>query len=261
MLLINSNPRSRYHRAAIGGGGGGATPLFYDDFSSGDLSKTEGGVSWEANGGIPVITGIGPASTTNYLEFSQGDELRFMLGAIYPEVWMQFYVYHPTGLEIPSMGPRWERTAAGNNKIFRLFGLTDLGDPHTEVYPRMGSSSYPTTPSGDEDINAEAGIFGSGSTSEIGSRMTPWCTDATRGTWLKYLVRCKPSTSGANGEYQTWINDDDKGTITGLDTNSDATAIGGFAGGYLFGYLNGNATDPLANRYLGAFSIYITDPT
>jgi hypothetical protein len=156
-------------------------------------------------------------------------ELRFTFGSTYPEIWQRYYIYYPTGSENPSVGPRVASTT-GNSKFSRLYSLPE------NQYPRRGASTYTTAPSGDKTLGPQAGIFPTtGTVSEIGSRITPWLSDANRGRWIKVEFRDKGSTSAGapNGIQTIWIDDVQVSNVTNID---DYEASGrGFDGGYLQG--------------------------
>lgn len=111
--------------------------IFSDDFSSGDMSKTENGFTWGHGFRLTPST-KNPLSGTHSLEcVYQGDdnpnntngtdsylERSFNLGALYKEVVMEFDFYIPDGTE-PWGGAAYDHRGTygqGNNKFFRLWG-------------------------------------------------------------------------------------------------------------------------------------------
>jgi NAD-dependent DNA ligase len=132
-------------------------------------------------------------------------------------------------LGIRHVGPRVASTT-NNSKFSRLYSLPE------NQYPRRGASTYTTAPSGDKTLGPQAGIFPTtGTVSEIGSRITPWLSDANRGRWIKVEFRDKGSTSAGapNGIQTIWIDDVQVSNVTNID---DYEASGrGFDGGYLQG--------------------------
>lgn len=242
VLLLN--------RARVVASGGGA--LFTDDFSSGNFSKTENGVSWSGQVNVSVVSNFGRSSgySARFNFDSAGSvgwaELRFAFAnGPYPEVYQRYYLYYPNGSESPSIGPRVESTTT-NSKFSRLYALPENN------YPRRGASTYTTTPSGDKTLGPQAGIFpGTGTVSEIGSRISPFLSDANRGRWIKVEMYDKASTSAGspNGVQTIWIDNVQVSNVTGID---DYEAAGrGFSAGYLQG-----ADNIMTNA--GTY-VYITD--
>jgi hypothetical protein len=226
--------------------------LFTDDFSSGNLSKTQNGVSWPSQVNVSVVTNFGRASgcSARFNFDSAGSigwaELRFSFAnGPYPEIWQRYYLYYPDGTESPSVGPRVASTQ-DNSKFSRIYALPESN------YPRRGASTYTTTPTGNKTLGPQAGIFPTtGTVSEIGSRIAPFLVDANRGRWIKVEIYDKASTSAGspNGAQSIWLDDTLVSNVTGLD---DYEADGrGFGGGYLQG-----ADNTMTNA--GTY-VYITD--
>jgi hypothetical protein len=239
------SPAAGRLRASSGGGG---TALFADDFSSGNFSKTENGVSWGGQVNVAVVTNFGRQSGCSArFNFASGwSELRFVFAnGPYPEIYQRYYIYYPNGAESPSVGPRVASTT-NNSKFSRIYSLPE------NQYPRRGASTYGTTPSGDKTLGPQAGIFpGTGTVSQIPSLIAPWLVDANRGRWIKIEFYDKGSTSAGapNGIQTIWIDDVQVNNVT---TINDYEAPGrGFDGGYLQG-----ADNAMTNA--GTF-VYITD--
>jgi hypothetical protein len=107
----------------------GLVVLFGDSFESNNLSFAQNGISWISNASVDVTSAIAKTGT-RAARFRQGDsgnwaELRFGGLANLPEVFIQFYIYYPSGTESPSVGPKVVVTGTLNDKFFRLWGAKD----------------------------------------------------------------------------------------------------------------------------------------
>lgn len=248
--------------------------LFADDFSSGDLTAAgpNGGffwasdASWPADGGaglrVSVLEGFSHRGDVGHcLRFNFAGaaatmaEQRFTFGGVaYPEVWLRYYIYLPDGTEAPSLGPRVSRTAGGNNKFLRLYGVD-------ESSPRFGSELFTTSPAGDEVCNMEAAINPAEPTAIggiEGATDVQLVNDANRGRWVKVEWHCKPSTSAdtPNGELRCWLDDVLVSEVTGIQSLiAGGSMIGG---GYLFGSQNAGYEFADTQIYLSGFAVSIT---
>lgn len=220
-------------------GGGGAGVFFSDDFSSGDLTKTEGGFTWGAATNLAVISGFSRAGNTgNCVRYNFNinaeavSELRFSLGDSYPEIWFRYWLYYPDGTEDPDRGPEMLQTGS-NNKFMRVWSQ----DSGSETDPRGGASYYATSPSGDARVGLQAGVFNNGTVSQVPFDAAVYAdlvNDTNRGNWVEiihYYRRADPGQS--NGIVRIWVN----GLMTeatGLNFRH-ATEDYGFTHGYLQG--------------------------
>lgn len=254
------------------GGGGGL--LFEDDFSSGDISKTENNFVWTAgNGNVTVISGFSKdGATGNCLRFAWGTgaqqaEQRFNFsGDEYPELWLSWYQYFPDGTESPTRGPVVERTEGGNNKLLRMFGWN--GGPAEEPIvaeqaPRMGAETFTTSPAGDELSNLEAALIDANSSigGIEGTDYLTFLSDANRGRWfqIEYHVKANTSHGTPNGEMHMWVDDVLVSSFEDLD--SQLAAEVGFGGGYLWGSQNGGYVNANTLTYVSHFKISNTGRT
>lgn len=275
------------------GGGAAATApsgaLFFDDFSSGDLSKSSAYFSWGGTYNTAVISGFSRAGNTgNCLRFnfggvsgSQVSEQRFFFGPTidssgattlhHSEVWLRYYVYFPSGTESPSVGPKAENANASNNKFMRCYAL-----PESD-YPRYGASFYrgatynlASVAAGDAGVGGQAGLYpGTGTVTELtgaGAVAAGVVNDTTRGTWLKIEWYCKRSSLGdvghpnGDGVLTMWLNDVQQFSYTTINS-FEATptgAVSGFDGGYLFGAQDAAWTNAGTYVYLDDFAYSTT---
>jgi hypothetical protein len=218
--------------------------LFFDYFSSGDFSKTMNGFTWGTTTNLQVIQGfsrhgnIGHCVRFNFdIPAEAVSELRYSLGASYPDIWFQYYLFYPNRAETPYRGPRMQQTGS-NNKFMRIWS-----DDSPTTQPRMGGSYYATTPSGDVRFGYQAGKYNDATISQIAGPeggYQPLVNDATRGRWVQITHRYKGSSApvgdtwnSGNGINGFWI--DGKGAeITNLDCR-DPNNTYGFTHGYLQG--------------------------
>ena len=262
--------------------------LFFDDFSSGDLSKSSAYFSWGGTYNTSVISGFSRAGATGHcLRFNFGNsagqvaEQRYFFGPTndttgettlhHPEVWLRYYIYFPSGAESPSVGPRAENANASNNKFMRCYALPE------NDYPRYGASFYrgatfnlASVAAGDAGIGGQAGLYpGTGTTSEMtgdGAVAAGVLNDATRGTWSKIEWYCKRSSLGdvgvgnGNGVLTMWLNDVQQFSVTNINSyeSSPTGAVSGFDGGYLFGAQDAAWTNAGTYVYLDDFAYSTT---
>lgn len=231
--------------------------LFFDDFASGDLSKTMNGFSWDGIFDGSVISGFSPQGNTGHCvrmsfatQFSAA-QLGFLTGGNYQEMWFRWYQYMPDGTESPTRGPLMAGSSINGNKFLRVFALPQSN------YPRYGASWYTTTGS-NVGVGPQAGIFpGTGTVSQIGS-VFEFCNAANRGRWVKMEWHGKNSTSAVspNGVEQFWVDDVLVSNNTGLDSYEVGNT--GFNNGYLMGSVDTTWNNPGTYTYIGDFAASIT---
>lgn len=186
--------------------------FFSDNFSSGDLSKTEGGFSWGAATNLAVISGFSHLGNTgNCVRFNFDinpeavSELRFALGAPYSEVWFRYRLFYPAGDESPSRGPK-SHLLGNNNKFMRLWSQ----EGGSETDPRMGASYYTSSNEGDARLGLQAGVWQNGTTGQVpvdNPAYADLVSDETRGTWITVVHQYRRADPGqSNGLNRIWIN-------------------------------------------------------
>lgn len=238
--------------------------IFFDDFSSGNFAKTENGVKWGNTTNLGIISGfsrrgdVGSCVRFNFgIPAEAVSELRFDLGAEYPELWFEYYLYYPSGEEDVDRGPRASQSGS-NNKFFRVYGDTPSGDS-TGSDPRFGASYYSTTPTGDARLGAQAGKYQDGSTSLIPGSENPAyaqiLNDSTRGRWIKVKMRVKASDNPTvpNGECQMWIDDIEQWNVT--EVNAYSSTFSGFRKGYFQGAQDAPWDNPGTYIYMSDVTI------
>jgi hypothetical protein len=247
--------------------------LFTDNFSTGNLSKTQGGFSWTAGQyylAYSCSNFPSPLGSTTCLRMDAGTtpgnvpELDYLLtnnGTGYTHIFFRWYVYYPSGSESPSVGPAWGRSThvgSDNDKVVRFGGGTQWDDPFsgaTLTSFRCGASTV-SNADGSERIYIElAGPGSYNSPGYTGADSQVSLGNYHAGRWIKMEVEVKtptttPSSSlGGDGIFRIWVD----GVLTNeILTSGTAPANGLINVGYLYGALNGQPDN--ANSYF-----YVTD--
>lgn len=259
---------------ADGGTDGGVVPdcvFFSDDFSSGDTTKTDNGFSWN-NDNFPVSEEFGHGDA-HALRFEFGpdasgedstSELRFELGRQVDEVWMEMWVYYPTGEE--GLGSaRYEHrddVSSDNNKFLRLWR-----DEYGGARPKVGASTRPTdagSGGGNSSMSNEYNPIGS-SMGNFGSGGATWVTDddpdtCRRGEWTRVRMYFRVSDPGAsNGVSRWWVGDTLVYDAIDLPNDAEDPADNYLERGYLLGWANSGFTE-LTHVYVDDVSVCDGDP-
>jgi hypothetical protein len=189
------------------------------------------------------------------------NELDFDLGTAFTEVFLEWWVYMPTGLESPSYGVRqYSGSANGtaNDKVFRLYNGTGGFGPaydfaNTSV--KYGMSMRGTTAGTVQQcylerqrtVNVTAGAVAGTDFISIGEvspqvRFDYAAADAYVGRWVRHRVQAKVATSANNdGVMKFWLDDALVLSRTDLNTyavNGGVGNLNSFQYGYLYGYRN-----------------------
>lgn len=204
-----------------------AEVIFMDDFSSGDLSKVQGSARW---GGTRDVTVVNQSARFKFTGTSNPSghafsELRFDLGRLYPEVWVQFRLFIPANYK-----HRYPNSAASNNKFIRLW---------PQNYDDLEKVGYSTWRSGSDysslraDWNIGTGI------GPKGDNVANFITDADKGRWMTIRIHAKAaSSSSQHGTLRFWKN----GTLIINNSNTvnnyRTGGLNAFRYGYLLGWAN-----------------------
>lgn len=224
--------------------------VFADGFESGDFRFRQNGVFWSAPQSVGVTSAI--AHTGRYSAvFDQSDgwsELRFDGLPRMPEVYMQFWLYMPSGDERPSLGPRISPLGTMNDKFFRLWGNSDddYSLDGTGNGNKVGASTY-----GDGGgVNGTLAIeytYSQNANSQWGmgrgnppTQAVSFINDANRGRWIKIGIHAKHATAANNdGVVEIFL---DGKLLTGYRDLQNypfgAQARHTFTTGYILGWLN-----------------------
>lgn len=178
--------------------------IFQDDFSGGNLSKTQSGAQWGPNVSVSVVSSPSIVNE-NSARFSYDgssdlskdafSELRFDLGKLYPELWLQFHLHVPANYE--------HRDAQGtdNNKILRLWGASYNDNEKLGLSTWLGSS-------GSSQMIADWNRQGQG-IGPKGQAYSSFITSADRGKWMKVRVQVIAASSSTRpGTIKVWKNDE-----------------------------------------------------
>ena len=222
--------------------------LFYDDFASGNLSRTMNGWSWSpAN--VSIVSGfskdgnVGHSARFNFAGSSDmsedaWSELRFKVGTPdLREVWATFWVYYPSGTESPYRGPKFVHRNASptNNKFFKLYENYDTG------YLMSSTSTWADSSTGNGFL-VPNWRNGTGVVQHYWTAKTPW--ENVRGQWIKLEVYTKAASAvGAADGIMQYYKD---GQLVVDIRNVDGYQLMGeneWKAGYLFGWANSGFTD------------------
>jgi hypothetical protein len=239
-----------------------AEPIFSDDFESGNLGKSQNGVSWGTSSSAAVSTDIAHSGTRS-LRFSfagggagsdSNAEQRFALGREYSEVDISFYIYYPDGSE--GLGARYvHRTESpANNKFIRVWkgNTSDGNQGYTDQWVKAGVSTWPTG-NGDSDIGGEIGTD-TKPTGQYNARSKSGAiNDSMRGKWTLMRIHMKASTATNrnDGIIEMWAN----GAQLFRSADLPLYPSNGSSPAFQFGYLLGWANSGFAQ----ATRIYIDD--
>ncbi len=265
----------------------GPALAFQDDFEAGALAAvTANGYRWRgagANAGSAVsvsrdIARSGSGSLKFVYEASSpctdsSAEQRFEFGENLQEVWLEYYLYIPSGKE--SFANKFQHRTptkknsdgscsstpdvSDNNKFLRLWDL-DYNKFHVKA-----GFEYRATQSGLAGDSRLYGMWGS-DTKAISNwdKQQTWdlaITDANRGRWVQIRVRAKvaDSKSVSNGVLQLWTDGVLRINLTGLDLAASAGGNNFFRNGYLMGWAN-TGFDRNTAVYVDDFRIYRANP-
>lgn len=236
--------------------------LFTDTFESGGFSTRQNGVWWSSTPWAEVTNAIAHTGSKS-VRFRQGEsrewaEMRFSGLPRMPEVFVQFYLYMPSGLEQPYVGPRVTvPNNHGNDKFFRLWG----GNPESIRY---GASTWDandgTSSLGIEyryNDGHEMWLMGEG-VAGIPKLRGFIGSPAYQGRWVEVRIRCKVASPANNdGVIQVWIDRTLALNATALASYAWGGVANYFEDGYLLGWAN-NGFPTGQNMYLDDFTVSAT---
>lgn len=231
---------------ARGGPDPASSIVFQDGFESGAFNASQLGVSWTSTPWMDITTNISRTGT-RAARFRQGDsgrwaELRFGGLDKLGEVFIQYYLYMPSGSEQPSVGPSVSVKVPGdegtNNKFFRLWG-DDYNGPM-----KVGASTF-SNGDGTSSLGAEyryntgTALWTMGQGSEPVPPKFPFIVNTNKGKWLRIRIHTRVPTSANNdGVVQIWVDDSlavDRTSLHNYPTNGVSNY---FTDGYILGYAN-----------------------
>lgn len=254
--------------------------LFWDDFSSGNLTKTMNGCYWGDASNLTVNSGfshagyLGNAVKFNFdIPITSISELRFWLNQEYPELWLGMRIYMPMGTESPSVGPKlvYPGGTGGRNKLLRLWSNTiEDYDSYTNArrYPIVGAQWQPDyltggagVSAGDAGLVPGAGVFpySGGTVSQLDADSRPFLTDANRGRWITlemYAKRDDDPSGGGDGIVRWYL--DGKLLTESLNLNMYEIPNSGFGGGYIMGAVDRLFANAGSCLYMDFFGVSTT---
>ncbi len=266
----------------------GASLAFQDGFESGTVAASQGGYGWlgyrAASGeGVSVSRDVARsggysmkftyAGNTNLCADGSAEQ-RFTLGENLPEVWMEYYVYLPSGTD--GKGAKFVHRrpvcaaesdpngTVSNNKFFALWG--------TSYDVRAGSGGVKVAAEYRRTSKAGEGdsyLYGTWCTDTLlcsdwghpGGLWDPAFTDALRGRWVQVRIHAKvaDSKAAANGMLQMWFDGALRVNMQGLDLAPNAGGDRWFRNGYLMGWAN-SGFDQTTALYVDDFQIFRSSP-
>mgnify|MGYP000315487150 CR=1 FL=1 len=178
--------------------------IFQDDFSSGGFDRTNGGAQWVSKVNVEVAStpSLVAANSAKFTFNGSSDlsedafaELRFDLGALYKELWIQFNLY------VPENYYHRDSPSTDNNKVLRLWP-----NEYTDN-EKIGLSAWKGSNGGSSMI-ADWSAQGRG-IGPKGETYSSFITPSDRGSWVKLKVHViAASSSSTPGSIRVWKNDE-----------------------------------------------------
>jgi hypothetical protein len=231
--------------------------LFSDGFETGDGSHTENGFVWKEPGGRVSVTKENPHTGDYSMRFIFGPnawgeddwaEIRFDMGAIYGELWIEYYLFVPENYEHRLDG-------AAHNKFLALWGSKQYS---AEDQLQLFISTWPTNDAGwlsqafiaawadEDDVVAPHEYFN-------------FIGDSHRGSWIRIRYHINPAShaTAKDGDIEMWR--DDTKILSYNSVPWYHSVENGFRKGYLMGWSNSGFTEE-TKIYIDDFKVYVQDP-
>jgi hypothetical protein len=235
----------------------GATVLFSDSFESGSFNATQNGIRWTDKPNVDV-TSVISRNGSRSARFKQGTpagdgdwaELRFGGMAQLKEVFLQYWLYMPSGAESPNVGTKVAARNNANDKFFRLFAES-YAQP-----PEVGASTWGGMLGREYFYSYDNGtVLGMGQGEPPYPPKYALFTDANRGRWVRVRIRAKVSgPDNRSGVIQLWIDDALAINSTDLHNYPPGGARNYYVNGYLLGWANSGFL-PGQMMYIDDFTI------
>jgi hypothetical protein len=254
------------------------SPAFQDGFEAGAHAPTSNGYGWKGTGtGMSRDVARSGAYSMKFTYAGNPDpcadawsEQRFELGENLREVWLEYYVYLPSGSD--GRGPKFVHRAprctrdkdpdgvVNNNKFFALWDL-NYGNVNTmfllEYRRRNDHSSYVYNMWGGRGtayVQQHNGTEGAG-------EWNGFLTDEMRGRWVQVRIHARLSDSkeASNGLVEVWFDGVRRINETGIALMSTDPAGNFFRNGYLMGWAN-SGFDQATSMYVDDFKIFRSKP-
>jgi len=264
------------------------TAAFQDGFEAGAPSAAQGGYGWtgyrSASGeGVSVSRDVARSGgySMKFTYAGSADlcddgwaEQRFTLGENLAEVWLEYYIYLPSGADgkgakfvnrRPVCAQENDPNGTGsNNKFFALWAT------NYDVRAAPGGVKvlfeYQRTSVGADGDSQLYGMWCNDVKlcSNWGwekGRWDPAFTDAMRGRWVQVRIHGKVADSKAasNGMLQLWVDGALRIDMQNLDLAPEAGGERWFRNGYLMGWAN-SGFDQTTSMYVDDFQIFRSRP-
>ncbi len=267
----------------------GAALAFQDGFEGGAPAAVQGGYGWtgyRAASGEGVSVSRDVARSGGYsMKFTYGGnadpcadswaEQRFTLGENLTEVWLEYYIYLPSGAD--GKGPRFYHRkpvcpgesdpngTVSNNKFFALWAS------NYDVRAASGGMKvlleYQRTGVGSDGDSQMYGMWCNDTKlcSNWGAengRWDPAFTDGMRGRWVQVRIhtRAADSKAASNGMLQLWVDGAQRINMQNLDLAPEAGGERWFRNGYLMGWANSGFNEN-TSMYVDDFRIFRSNPS
>jgi hypothetical protein len=212
-----------------------AEVLLKDGFDSRDFTAKTGTAHWTDRASVSVANF--PQGTSNYAaKFSYNasttwSELRFDLGKLSTEIWVQFDLYIPANY--------YQAAPAGatsNNKFIQLWGA------NYSEYSQVGICTWANKGGSDFSYAQAEWNFNGTGLGASGASAQSFIAAADKGKWVTYRIYVKAATASTKGTFRTWKN----GALVLDNTNVlngySASAPNAYRYGYLLGWANSGYT-------------------
>ncbi len=239
-------------------------PFFSDGFESGNLNRSQNGFSWGRNWESSVEdTRAKSGSHSVRFRFEAANdpgnqeapasfsELRFDLGSLKSEVFLEYDLYIPSNFAHRDHTP-------GNNKWLLIWGDGSYPSSHVAGGPMLiSTNSYRSTDSG--VINYLHPVWNDQDQVSGGPDADPFITTADRGRWirLRWHFRVSQSSTSQDAVIRLWKD----GTLVLSKTgfNLWSPSGNGFRNGYLMGW-HSAGYDQETHIYVDNFKVYTSNP-
>jgi hypothetical protein len=234
-----------------------AALLFSDGFETGNGSYTENGFKWNGGGGRVSVTKEKPHTGTYSVRFVFGpnppgeddwSELRFDMGAIQNELWIEYYLFVPENYEHRMDG-------VSHNKFLALWGSKQYSAPdQLQLF-------ISTWPAGKAGWQSAAFIAAWADEDEVQApeELFNFIGDAHRGSWIRVRYHIKPASTrtARDGDIEMWR--DDTKIMSYNAVGWFHSVENGFRNGYLMGWSSSGFAEE-TKIYLDDFKVFIQDP-
>jgi hypothetical protein len=212
--------------------GSSAEVLFKDDFEGGNLAAQVASAKWLDKADVSVSSTVVKsgkyAAKFHFTGNTSADEdswseLRFDLGKLNTELWMQYDLYIPANYK--------HRGPGNNNKFLRLWG-NDYAD-----YEKIGISTWATSSNIYSSLQGDWNSTGGG-IGPSGDLSSDFINATDLGKWMTVKIYVKAPTASARGTMKVWKNGVIKLDNTGEINNYNAANPHAYRYGYLLGWAN-----------------------